>query len=92
MNGEISLQEFCFQFKAQEDVEVIGDFIGFDADEGAFHRVRSPPALLVVVASEVGKSLDEVGPPGFPEGSGMADTVFPKAGLGFVNTEGGGLA
>ena len=92
MNGEISLQEFCFQFKAQEDVEVIGDFIGLDADEGAFHRVRSPPALLVVVASEVGKSLDEVGPPGFPEGAGAADTVFPKAGLGFVNTEGGGLA
>ena len=92
MNGEISLQEFCFQFKAQEDVEVIGDFIGFDADEGAFHGVGGTPALFVVMAGEVGKSLDEVGPPGFPEGAGAADTVFPKAGLGFVNTEGGGLA
>ena len=36
--------------------------------------------------------MDEVGPPGFPEGAGAADTVFPKAGLGFVNAERGGLA
>ncbi len=36
--------------------------------------------------------MDEVGPPGFPEGAGTADTVFPEAGLGFVNTEGSGLA
>jgi len=36
--------------------------------------------------------LDEVGPPGFPEGAGTADTVFPKAGLRFMNAEGSGLA
>ncbi len=36
--------------------------------------------------------MDEVGPPGFPEGSIAPDTVFPEAGLGFMNAEGGGLA
>ncbi len=36
--------------------------------------------------------MDEVGPPGFPEGSRAPDTVFPEAGLGFMNAEGGGLA
>ena len=92
MNGEVALEKLGFQFEAKKDVEVVSDFIRFDADEGAFHGIRSPPAILVVVASEVGKSLDEVWPPGFPEGAGAADTVFPEAGLGFVNAERGGLA
>ena len=36
--------------------------------------------------------MDEVGPPGFPKRAGSANTVFPQAGLGFVNSEGGSLA
>ena len=36
--------------------------------------------------------MDEVGPPGFPEGAGAPDSVFPEAGLGFMNAEGSGLA
>ena len=35
--------------------------------------------------------MDEIWPPGFPEGAGAADAVFPETGLRFVNAEGGGL-
>lgn len=89
---EISIKELRFQFKAQEDVEIVRHFIGFHADEGAFHGVRGAPALFGVTAGQVGEGLDEVGPPGFPERAGSANAVFPEAGLGFVNSEGGSLA
>ena len=92
MNREVAFEKLGFQFEAEKDVEVVSDFISFNTNEGAFHRVGSAPAILVVVAGEVGKGLGDVWPPGFPEGSGAADTVFPKAGLGFVNAERGGLA
>jgi hypothetical protein len=91
-DSEISIKELRFQFKAQEDVEIVGDFIGFDPDEGAFYGIGGAPALLVVPAGQVGKSLNEVGPPGFPERAGSANAVFPKAGLGFVDAERCGLA
>jgi|GEM_PF-5459802 len=92
MNREVALEKLRFQFEAKKYMEVVGYLISFDTDEGAFHRIRGAPAILVVVAGEVGKGLNEIGPPGFPEGSGAADTVFPEAGLGFVNAERGGLA
>jgi len=92
MDGEVAFEKLGFQFEAEKDVEIVGDFISFNTNEGAFHGIRGAPAILVVVAGEVGKGLDEIGPPGFPEGAGAADTVFPQAGLGFVNAERGGLA
>ena len=36
--------------------------------------------------------MDEVGPPCFPKRASSANSIFPKAGLGFMDTEGGGLA
>jgi hypothetical protein len=50
VDSEISIKKLCFQFKAQEDVEIVRDFIGFHADEGAFHGVRGSPALFGVSA------------------------------------------
>jgi hypothetical protein len=50
-DGEISLEELCFQFKAQEDVEIVRDLIGFDPNEGAFYGVGGTPALFVISAS-----------------------------------------
>ena len=92
MNREVAFEKLGFQFEAEKDVEIVGDFISFNTNEGAFHGIRGAPAILVVVAGEVGKGLGDVWPPGFPEGAGAADTVFPQAGLGFVNAERGGLA
>ena len=77
MNREVALEKLRFQFEAKKYMEVVGYLISFDTNEGSFHGVRGAPAILVVMASEVGKSLDEVWPPGFPEGAGAADTVFP---------------
>jgi hypothetical protein len=50
MNGEVALEKLGFQFEAKKNVKIVGYFISFDTDEGAFHGVRSAPAILVVVA------------------------------------------
>ena len=50
MNREVSFEKLGFQFEAKKNMEIVGDFIGFDTDEGAFHGVRGAPAILVVVA------------------------------------------
>ena len=92
MNREVALEKLGFQFEAKKNMEIVSYLISFDTNEGSFHRVGSTPAVLVVVTSQIREGLDEVGPPGFPEGSGAADTVFPKAGLRFMNAEGSGLA
>ena len=50
MNREVALEKLGFQFEAKKNVEIVGDFIGFNADEGSFHGIGSAPAILVVVA------------------------------------------
>jgi hypothetical protein len=92
MNREVAFEKLGFQFEAKKDMKIVGYFIGFDTNEGSFHGVGSAPAILVHMACKIGKGLGEVWPPRFPERTRAADTVFPEAGLGFVNAEGGGLA
>ena len=48
-NGEITLKELGFQFKAEKDMEIVSDLVGFDANEGAFDGIGSTPAVIVVV-------------------------------------------
>ena len=48
-NGEITLKELGFQFKAEKDVEIVSDLVGLDADEGAFDSIGGTPAVFVVV-------------------------------------------
>ncbi len=48
-NGEITFKELGFQFKAEKDVEIVSNLVGFDADEGAFDGIGSTPAVIVVV-------------------------------------------
>ena len=49
-NGEITFKELGFQFKAEKDVEIVSDLVGFDADEGAFDSIGGTPAVFMVVA------------------------------------------
>ena len=48
-NGEITFKELGFQFKAEEDVKIVSNLVGFDADEGAFDSIGGTPAVIVVV-------------------------------------------
>jgi hypothetical protein len=48
-NGEITLKELGFQFKAEKDVEIVSNLVGFDANEGAFDSIGGTPAVFVVV-------------------------------------------
>jgi hypothetical protein len=50
MNGEVAFEKLGFQFEAKKDMEIVGYFIGFDADEGSFHGIGGTPAVDVVVA------------------------------------------
>jgi hypothetical protein len=48
-NGKIAFKELGFQFKAEKDVEIVSDLVGFDADEGAFNGIGGTPAVFVIV-------------------------------------------
>jgi len=48
-NGEIPFKELGFKFKAEKDVEIVSNFVGLDADEGAFDGIGGTPAVFVVV-------------------------------------------
>jgi len=50
MNREVAFEKLGFQFEAEKNVEIVGYFISFDADEGSFHGIGSAPAVVVVVA------------------------------------------
>ena len=48
-NGEITFKQLGFQFKAEKDVEIVSDLVGFDADEGALDGIGGTPAVFVIV-------------------------------------------
>jgi len=48
-NGEITFKQLGFQFKAEKDVEIVSDLVGFDADEGALDCIGGTPAVFVIV-------------------------------------------
>ena len=48
-NGEIPFKELGFKFKAEKDVEIVSDLVGFDADKGALDGIGGTPAVVVVV-------------------------------------------
>jgi hypothetical protein len=48
-NGEIPFKELGFQFKAEKDMEIVSDLVGFDADEGALDSIGGTPAVFVIV-------------------------------------------
>ena len=50
MNGEVAFEKLGFQFEAKKNMEIVGYFISFDTNEGAFHGVGSAPAILVLMA------------------------------------------
>jgi hypothetical protein len=49
MNREVAFEKLGFEFEAKKNVEIVGNFISFDTDEGTFHGIGSAPAILVVV-------------------------------------------
>lgn len=90
---EGSVEELFFEFEAEDDVEVVGDFVGVDADGVAFDGVDGEVEEVGIDVTElVLKELTVAGFAVFPEGARAADLVFPEAALGFVDslTDGSG--
>lgn len=91
--GEVAGHEGLFEFEAEDDVEVVRRFVGFDANEGAFDIVEGEdPVVERDVVDDAGKHLLRAVEEVFPERAAATDLVFPEAGLRFVNTERAGLA
>ena len=51
---EIPGDEAGFELETEKDVQIVGDLVSLDADEGALHGVGGSPAVLPAVAGEVG--------------------------------------
>ncbi len=89
LDGELFFEEGLFHFVAEDDVEVVGDFVGFDADEGGGDLVDGAIEGVERGGGELfGEGFLEEGIVAGPEFAGASDQVFPEAGLGFVDAEG----
>lgn len=73
-------------------MEVVGGFVGIDADGGIGGAIDGGEESIEVKLTEVGEEFLGAREPFFPEGAGAADVIFPEAGLGFVDAEGDGGA
>lgn len=92
VDSEFVVDEGELEFVTEDDVEAIGEFVCFDADEGGFDQVDVvvPGVEAGVFEGGGGCSLEdgvEVG----PEVVVSADDVFPEAGLGFVEAQAWGV-
>ena len=87
---EVLGEQSDFQLEAQDDVEVVGDLIGFHPDEGGFHPVERPvEGFGGDVAQVLGEGFLHPGEEELPEGPGASDQVLPESRLGFVDAQGG---
>ena len=92
-NFQRTFNQRLFDFKADDDVERVGHFIGVDADEAPFYSIDGPVKVFEGKCGErfrVGLLQDGIEM--FPEGQSVADEGFPKAGLAFVDGDRGGFA
>lgn len=73
-------------------MEVVGSFVGLDADGSIGGAVDGGEELVEGDFSQMREEFLGARIPLFPEGARAANVVFPEAGLGFVDAEGDGLA
>lgn len=69
-------------------MQVISQLVSFNPDQGRLHNVSAAVELLhrhIKLAREPLLQLSEIP---LPEWTAAADDIFPKAGLGFMNTHG----
>ena len=89
---ELAAQEGLFQLEANEDVQVVGRFVGLDADERRPHVVDGEVECVEAHAAERGRKPRLGGRiKVLPEGPAAADEVLPRPRLRLVNAQGDGL-
>src|SRR5207249_4693289 len=89
---QLSFDELQFDFEAQDDVQVVGDLVGFDTDERGRDSVDCPSDLRGRQFFEFWKVPANDRVPVLPKSRAAANMIFPEARLGFVDAEGSGAA
>ena len=85
---EVAVEELAFEGEAEEDVEVVGGFVGFDADEGVLRAVGSEEELVEVEFLEMGEKFLARAGATFPRRGGSGRRGFPRGGTGIRGCRG----
>jgi hypothetical protein len=84
----LALDQVLFDLETQHDVEIIGQLVGFHADERRLHTVdRSVKSIDIHGAQLILEGLLQYRIEEAPKGAGAPDAIFPQAGLALVNAE-----
>ena len=90
---EIAAHQRELELEAQEDVQVVGDLVGLDADQRRLDEVgRAHERVERDVAQLLGERVLDLGQVALPERARAADHVLPEARLRLVQAERGGGA
>ena len=93
VDAEVAAHQRELELEAQEDVQVVGDLVGLDADQRRLDEVGGAHELLERdVAELLGERLPDLGEVPLPERARAADHVLPEARLRLVQAERGGVA
>ena len=84
---EGAVEEAALQFEPQKNVQIVGGFVGFDADEGKLGPVDRLEKIAHGNLFEIWKQFCGPWQPFLPEGFGAAHVVFPQTRLGLVDAK-----
>src|SRR5262245_18454027 len=84
---KVAADQRLLQLEAQDDVQVVGRLISFDADERRLHVVDREHEIVERDAAERREDLEHLREEVLPERPAAADLVFPEPRLRFVNAE-----
>ena len=87
LDGQSSLEDVGFDLKADHNVKVVGQFVGFHADETRFDFVNGSVERVDVETAEGRECLLQAGEEAGPERLAATDNVLPKTGLTLVEAE-----
>ena len=86
INGKPSVHQLLLQLVADDDVEGVGELVGFGPDQGRFDHVYSLiEFLLAYVRENLGEDFAALGVDQVDEGFRAPDPVFVEAGDGLVH-------
>ena len=88
LDGEAVLDQVLLQLEAQDDVHVVGDLVGIDADQRRVHLVHRPVETLLVDIPELRREcVLQTRIVETPERAATPDEVLPQAALGLMQAQ-----
>ena len=83
---QFAFKDFKLEFKAQHDVKVVGDFVGFNPNQAWLHAVNQfVHGFCVHIVQAFREIILQFWKPVLPKSKGASNQVFPQTRLAFVN-------